>query len=292
MTEEQKTWQRHKSVTEDTEALPQGRNFHIEKKPKVAIVGCADSKDETPFGNAAEFEFWGVNNLYLTMPRPWTRWFDLHSFTNNNGQWSRRADADFRGQPVAKYMAGLQALNIPVYMQKSWALVPNSVVYPINEMITEFGDYFTNTISYMIAFAIVQGFEEIYVFGVDMAIDIEYRAQRPSCEYFIGIAQGRGIKVVVPDTCDLLKTRFLYGYHEIKETAFSQKLEKMGKSMIKRREKAMLQMEQAKKQAEFHMRQVHEYNGAIATKDEINMRWDNTVDMWPQDGKGGDSDES
>jgi len=299
MTEEQKTWQRHKpevQTVEDIEYLPsnemskpKGREFVMPKKTKVAIVGCADSKDEAPFGND-EFEFWGVNNLYITMPGAWwTRWFDLHSFTNKNGKWLRRAEADFRGQPIAEYMAGLQALNIPIYTQQAWATIPNSVIYPVNEIMEQFGRYFTNTISYMLALAISEGFEEIHVVGVDMAVDSEYGWQRPSCEYFIGIARGRGINIVLPDSCDLLNSRFLYGFHEIEETNFSKKLSKMGTSMKKRREKAMLQAEQLKKQMEFHQRQVHEYNGALATKEEINMRWSNAVDLWPQGGKGGDS---
>ena len=291
MTEKQSSWQRHKpepTLPSEGPPEPKGREFVMPKKTKVAIVGCADSKDEAPFGNDA-FEFWGVNNLYLTMPGAWTRWFDLHSFTNKNGKWLRRADADFRGQPIAEYMAGLQALNIPIYTQQAWANMPNAVVYPVNAMIEQFGRYFTNTISYMIALAISEGFDEIHVVGVDMAVDSEYGWQRPSCEYFIGIARGRGINVVIPDSCDLLKSRFLYGFHEIEETNFSKKLKKMGTSMKKRREKAMLQMDQHKKQSEFHQRQVHEYNGAIAAKEEINMRWSNAVDLWPQGGKGGDS---
>jgi len=36
--------------------------------------------------------------------------------------------------------------------------------------------------------------------------------QRPSCEYFIGIARGMGIKVHVPDKSDLLKTLWLYPF--------------------------------------------------------------------------------
>jgi hypothetical protein len=42
----------------------------------------------------------------------------------------------------------------------------------------------------------------------------EYGTQRPSCEYFVGVAQGRGIKVHLPPECELLKTDFLYGYDQ------------------------------------------------------------------------------
>jgi hypothetical protein len=108
-------------------------------------------------------------------------------------------------------------------MQKQWSVVPTSVEYPVQKMIDEFGSYFTNTISWEIALAISEGFEEIHIYGVDMAVDTEYHHQRPSCEYFLGIAAGRGIKIHIPDQADLLKTRFLYGFQEPEEFAWKKK---------------------------------------------------------------------
>jgi hypothetical protein len=64
------------------------------------------------------------------------------------------------------------------------------------------------------------GFKEINLSGVDMAQDgivvqtAEYRAQRPSCEFFLGIASGRGIKVVLPPGSDLLIADHLYGFED------------------------------------------------------------------------------
>jgi hypothetical protein len=42
----------------------------------------------------------------------------------------------------------------------------------------------------------------------------EYGQQRPSCEFFLGIAVGRGIKIHLPKTSDLLKVRWMYGYED------------------------------------------------------------------------------
>lgn len=264
----------------------QQREFIMPKKSKVAIVGCADSKDEVDFSDL-DCEFWGVNNLYLTMPKPWSRWFDLHTFSQDvDGKWLRRGAPDFRGQPIDQYLAGMQALNIPVYMQNVCAPVPNAVIFPINEILQAFGNYFTNTISYMIALAIADGFKEIRVYGVDMAVNTEYSHQRPSCEYFLGVAAGRGIKIYIPDSCDLLKTRFLYGFHEVRETAYNKKIEKTSASMKTRREQAAQKLEAHKKQAEFFQRQIYEYNGAIAAIEQSGVHWGNACDMWPKAEKG------
>ena len=275
---------------QEVQDVQKPREFTLIKKPKVAIVGCADSKDEVNF-NDPDCEFWGVNNLYYTMPGPWSRWFDLHSFAYENGKWLRRGDADFRKQPVDKYLTELQNLNMPIYMQAPNPIVINAVLYPIDDVLAKFGNYFTNTISYMIAFAILEGFKHIGIYGVDMAVDSEYRWQRPSCEYFIGMARGMGIDVYLPDSCDLLKTRYLYAFHEIREMAFNKKITKMGSTMKKRREQAVQQMEVAKKQMEFHQRQVFEYNGAMAARDQIGIHWSNTVDMWPSEKKEGAKDD-
>lgn len=62
----------------------------------------------------------------------------------------------------------------------------------------------TSSIAYMQALAIAEGFEEIAIVGVDMAADSEYAAQKPCCEYLIGLAKGRGIKNWLPETCGLL----------------------------------------------------------------------------------------
>ena len=272
------------------DTTPKPREFHLPKKSKVAIVGCADSKDEVVFTDP-DCEFWGVNNLHLSMPGPWSRWFDLHTFRHDGNQWLRRGDADFRKQPIDKYLQSVQLLDIPVYMQAANPIVTNAVIYPINEILARFGNYFTNTISYMIVFAIAEGFKEIQIMGVDMAVDSEYRWQRPSCEYFIGLARGMGITVSLPDSCDLLKTRYLYAFHEVREMQFNTKLSKMGKAMKARREAAIQQMEQSKKQVDFFQRQVFEYNGAMAARDQISIHWSNTVDMWPAPDKGGSKDE-
>jgi len=92
--------------------------------------------------------------------------------------------------------------------------VPMSIPLPKDLILNKFGRYFTNSISWELALAIHEGFEEIYVFGVDMAQDEEYKEQRPSCEYFIGMARGAGIKVHLPDECDLLKSTWLYPFED------------------------------------------------------------------------------
>jgi hypothetical protein len=52
---------------------------------------------------------------------------------------------------------------------------------------------------------------KIGVWGVDMATDTEYGAQRPSCEWFLGVLQGAGFAVQIPMSSDLLRSAGKYG---------------------------------------------------------------------------------
>lgn len=167
---------------------------------KVAIIGYTDSRHEAPYGDPS-WEMWGLNNLHLQvtpeqMPS-FTRWYDLHD--------RRTIDAD------EQHVAWLKQAPVPVYVWATSDAWPTAVEFPRRDVLDRFGGYFTNSISWMIAHAIMEGATTIGVWGVDMAQSSEYSAQRPSCEYFLGVARGMGIDVIVADTSDLLKTATLYG---------------------------------------------------------------------------------
>jgi hypothetical protein len=111
-----------------------------------------------------------------------------------------------------EHVKWLQEATIPIYMHKHYDDIPNSIEYPLEEITEKFGTYFTNTISFMIALALLQGYKVIHVYGVNMAVDSEYAYERPSCEYFVGLARGMGAEVFLHPDSDLCKTTFLYGY--------------------------------------------------------------------------------
>jgi len=70
--------------------------------------------------------------------------------------------------------------------------------YPLDAIINNFQtDYFTNTVDYALALAIYQGYTVINLYGINMASPSEYAYQKPGCEYWIGQAMGRGIKVSI-----------------------------------------------------------------------------------------------
>ena len=112
-------------------------------------------------------------------------------------------------------------------MQKHFDDIPCSVPFPRFELEEKYGAYFTNTISWEIALALHIGVDEIHIYGVNMATDIEYQSQRPSCEYYIGLARGKGVKVYIPPESDLLKAFYSYGFEDGELSYMSQRLKKM-----------------------------------------------------------------
>lgn len=178
-------------------------------KKKVYIVGFAPSWKETPWDDK-EAEIWVLNEFYKVAKQVPNfradRWFEIH----NRFSLSKN---------MPEHQQFLKQCFVPVYMQKKYDDIPNSIKFPKDEIIEFFKDkgckgaqYFTNSISWFIAFAIMEGFQYIGIYGVDMATDSEYGWQRPSCEYWIGLAEGMGIEVYIPPASDLLKCTQLYAF--------------------------------------------------------------------------------
>ena len=281
-----------KTTNENIIITPAGEYKPIYKKSdRLVIVGCADSKNYLP-PDHENCEFWGVNNLYLSLKRNWTRWFEIHHITHDGTNFRRRGSLEFRGQSVNQYLAQLsEHVKCPIYMQKRWSHVPQSVEYPLNHILATFSQaggwfnvspkemgvenwnlaekraYFTNTISYMLCLGILEGFKEIYIIGVDMAVATEYGTQRSSCEVFLGWAIGKGIKIFIPDDADLLKTHFLYGFHEPQKQAWDKKVDGMLTAMQKRQRDAQNKLVIASKEVE-------QYTGAMAAAKEMKKIWD------------------
>lgn len=195
----------NEKVIEVNEMKPEYRRF----KDKCYIVGFAPNWNLTPWQDA-DAEIWCLNEFYKYMQKtPGTRadrWFEIHS-------------KDSPSKNNAEHQNFLKNCPVPVYMWEHYDDIPPSIRFPKDEIMQWMQDkgyigykYFTNSISWMIAMAMYMGYKEIHIYGVDMATNSEYQAQRPSCEYFIGIAEGLGIKFYLPPESDLMKNAGLYGF--------------------------------------------------------------------------------
>lgn len=184
---------------------------------KVTMIGYAYSKNEAKW-DETEGEIWIMNDMYDFAPR-YDRLFDIHSDDSILNRVTRREGLN--------HYEALKTLTKPVYMQHTWPEIPASVKFPLDEIIKEYyipamGDkiFLTCSVSHMLAFAIYEGFEEISLLGIDQAIGTEYELEMPSVLYWLGVANGKGIKVNVSDHSPLLKGYYIYGYEDEKKKQF------------------------------------------------------------------------
>lgn len=171
-------------------------------RTKFAIVGFASSsRDVAPYDDP-EWVILALNQLYRHIDRA-DAWFDIH------------ADADKPEKVVegTDYVGWLKEAPIPIFMIDQRPEYPTSLRYPIEDAIALTGlDYFTSTISFMIALALRDGAKTIGLWGVDLIVGQEWDYQKACVEFWLGVAQGKGLDILLPNQTALLKTSYRYGY--------------------------------------------------------------------------------
>ena len=166
----------------------------------VALVGTALSSRADANGEPESTEVWSLADAFVRLDRVDAH-FELHPFQHLSAIW---------GREWVECLHFMQKFRGTVYVKDTVRSVPNSVVYPLAEVRQGLGlpddwKYFSSTLAYMIALAIHKGFKTIKLFGFDLAVGEEYEYQKANAEFCLGLAMGRGIKVVLPKNCPLLK---------------------------------------------------------------------------------------
>lgn len=174
-------------------------------KKTVAIVGTHPATRGDFDFNRKDTDIWVFNE---TLSRDWckraTAIFQMHKPVI----WRSRTN---KADP--KHYEFLQDKDSPpIYMMKHYDDVPNSIRYPLDEVLKlapGYG-YFTSSVSYAIALAILQKYERIEIYGVEMETNTEYGHQRVGVAFWVGLAIGKGIEVIFHSP-SLFKAP-LYGY--------------------------------------------------------------------------------
>jgi len=161
---------------------------------KVNIIGKGSGWEDAP----ASGESWGITQLILR--RPVNLVIDMNVYEDGRWGGAERIEAD-------KVKSLCLDQCIPFIGLDN---------YPLNQVMDRFGtDYFSNTVDYAIALALFRGYDDIDLYGVNMAHQTEYIYQKAGVEYWVGRAHGMGCTVTVHGNLStILKTQdgFLYGY--------------------------------------------------------------------------------
>ncbi len=231
---------------------------------KVAIVGFGGSKNQLQYRD--DTEIWGMNDLYSHLEK-WSRWFDIHDFDSADPNSIKNHKTN---RAKLQKLEAYKKMECPIYCQEAWEEIPTAIKYPLQEIQKELCNgekgYFTNQVSYMIALAIYEKFDKISLYGIDMAVDDEYEHQRPSVEYWIGYARGKGIEVYVPNDSSLLKTNYIYGYEQEEAIEFVADCKKRLEFLKDRKERAKHAMEK-------NNESMNQYIGAISDLEHTIKVW-------------------
>lgn len=179
---------------------------------RVALVGF-NSKTMSFHKSAPDgCEIWSLNHAWkYDIPRV-DRLFEIHKpeHRKNSNKITKQHDDWLQ-----------ERHSFPIYTIPKLDYIPASKAYPYEQVVDKFcggllaGDkvqkVFTSTFDYMMALAIYEGFDEIYIYGFAMDGDSEYRFQRDGLAYWFGFATAKGIKVIQHEKSTTLRPKV---YHE------------------------------------------------------------------------------
>lgn len=194
---------------------------------RVCILGTAPSWSKAPFDDPS-IAIWGINDGYMSrtpdgrgVPRA-DAWWELHPLDHFYYRKPEQRVVYAEQVPPGYYVRPEghlewlkeQARTIPVYLQDhppaDWSA--NARRFDIERAEAVFGKYWSSGPAYMVAQAILDDSEEIHIYGIHLSTQQEYIDQRPGFEHLLGIARGRGIKVVMADESPVLKHPWRYAY--------------------------------------------------------------------------------
>lgn len=185
------------------------------KRKKVAIIGSQREYVPEPMLNSDEWEVWGCNSLWRHARDSRDRfradrWFELHPLSVQTEDELRR----------------MRECPIPIYVLE-WTgqeqAMRAAVRYPIEQVMRLWPiGYFTCTFAYEIALALLEGFEEIGLFGCELSYGSprERTFERACVEFWIGLAAGLRRKIHLPPRTTLCKHPYLYGYDYASEAGY------------------------------------------------------------------------
>jgi hypothetical protein len=126
---------------------------------------------------------------------PWAPNYDLIFEVHDSFEWS----------PFELSPKRLNEMGRPICLQEEIPEVTKGFRYPLEEVIAIGRDYFGSSLAYMLGLAILQGRPKIALMGFEMQGQDGYAHQRHNAEYWIGVAEGRGIEISVEEGSKLLK---------------------------------------------------------------------------------------
>lgn len=199
--------------------------------PRTVIIhGVRITKElVSPRAGRAHAELWGLtrcNQKYWGgRLEDWTRWFDLHPL-ESSGEWQGIKER----RPAAWDWYREQDPARPIYMAAKHREIRASVAFDLARVQEAFAlvenlerglepcRQFTCMLDFVIAFAILEGFERIILNGIGFATDPGHQYVHRGILYWIGFFRGMGFasggryELLIDEPSVYAMPREIYGY--------------------------------------------------------------------------------
>ena len=168
----------------------------------VRILGAFNRNSDWRLEGA---DHWALNNFHNVVDDETEihSWFQMHS----RDQWERGRNGELHKEWLKKKHP------FPIYMQQKYKGVPSAKKYPKDEAdplwpFSWWGPIYSDTFCYMIALAMLQGYERIDLFNVYLVNPIEAYLEAPGVSLWMAIAS----RVAEVTGNGRLFRSFRYGY--------------------------------------------------------------------------------
>jgi hypothetical protein len=186
---------------------------------KSVIIHGKKVTEHSPRKGREHCELWGVtrsNQRYwdgeLT---DWTRWFDLHWIQPRKSPTGHPWPGLKKRRPQTWDWYKAQDASRPIYLQEVVKEIPASVRFPIEDVLAKFpGDLgvWTCQVDLMMAFALMEGFEQIILNGIGVGDRASYQVLHKGIAQWITYARATGVEVIVEAPSVYATNPLVYGY--------------------------------------------------------------------------------
>ncbi len=182
---------------------------------EVIILGTGSSRVQCPY----DCEVWGVNGIYSEIDSRHKLGLSvrLDKLFITDYLWSQQGHLHFDIQRVNRICG---EFNTRVISFRNLSLgkykIPCSI-YPYRRIAKKFKTkFFSNTICYMLAYALDKNYTNFKLYGIDMHSKEEYMLQKGGIEYWLGRVMERGGEVFIAPGGAVMKTpnNLPYGFRE------------------------------------------------------------------------------
>lgn len=194
----------------------------------VILLGIGEGKELCPFDR----ETWVVGKSLMwklskdekqkaKAPRRVDRIFSMDK-TDEMDSFNK-ASGHYQGYSVEQFSEIMNECGKPFITSYPIPSLKFAERFPLKEVAEKYGVmYFTNTVCYMIALALYEGYEAIYLWGINQMGKIEYINERRGVEFWLGLAAGLGVEVHIEGPSPLLREQKLYGYKKTADELISE----------------------------------------------------------------------